>query len=238
MSIFSRLFGEKKKAPAPPAKPLDFTEGMTYLDVCVRIEDPVRKMALTKLFADKGEAAAMYDLGEAYLMGKEGVEKNWELAEKYLLMAAQEDIPAANTKLGMMYIRKSFVPEPEPHIEEELYDKGCSFLTKGVISGHILAIMCLSGEHDYKWNTRPNLRAILLEEMNRQLEEPVRALEQENTPKSNYVLGMFHTYGIYYPRDFVKAREYLQRSADGGYREATLELGKAIYDFDDDEDDE
>ena len=236
MSIFSRLFGEKKKTPAPPAKPVDFTEGMTYGQVR-DLEDPVRRWALTKLFAEKGDDLAQYELGEAYLTGKTGVEESWELAEKYLLMA-EPTIVAASTTLGMMYIRRSFVPEPEPHIEDELYDKGCSLLAKGVIRGYIPAVMCVSGDHDYKWNTRPNLRAILLEEMNSQLEEPVRALEQEDTPKSNYVLGMFHTYGIYYPRDFVKAREYLQRSADGGYREASLELGKAIYNFDDDEDDE
>ncbi len=56
--------------------------------------------------ADEGDALAKTELGRFYLTGTPSVEKDWKKAEKYLLEAAEEDLPGAWCGLCSLYERQ------------------------------------------------------------------------------------------------------------------------------------
>ncbi|MGO5077483.1 tetratricopeptide repeat protein [Oscillospiraceae bacterium LCP25S3_E3] len=84
--------------------------------------------------AENGDVKACIDLAELYLSG-EGLSKDLEKAEKYLLLAEEKGEIDAYCKLALIYVN-----------EKQWYDKGFSLLEKahekGSIEGTRLLGLC------------------------------------------------------------------------------------------------
>ena len=106
-------------------------------------KSPFTREKLEKLTtqADEGDVDAQYDLGIRYYSG-DGVDKDFEQAIKWFLMAAEQDDAQAQFNLGIMYGRGEGTGKD--------VNKSMQWLKKAAEQGHAEAVMMFSKKNGKK----------------------------------------------------------------------------------------
>lgn len=252
MGLFNSLFGKKKQAPSAAPQPEfqptpEQQKQLDYMDVR-RIEDPAKRVPLMMKFAEEGDELALYEMGELYLFGRDGVEQNIEKGKQYLYEGGQKGATNATAMLAMFCIKQAFAEVSKDKLsadsQEECikrfwdhYNEGVGHLAWAISKGNATAMDILTGNMSLGWN-EGDWASTLVRETSIALEPYLAELKAEDTAESNYVLGILSMRSIALPQDFAAARTYLERSAAQGHQNAKKELENPLLAADDDEDDE
>lgn len=248
MGLFDSIFGKKKAvASAPVCSPAkEASKPLCYEDVH-KIQSAEERVPLMMKFAEEGEPQALYEMGELYLFGKDGVELNIPKGKQYLYDAIKKGTYNAAILLAMFCIKQAFQEiKPDkmtPDNQQEClgrfwehYSEGVEQLAFSISKGNATAIAIITGAMPLEWN-EGDWSDTLIRETAQALEAYLPELQAADTGNSNYTLGILSVRGIAMPQDFAAARSYLARSAALGNEAAKKELENPLL-ADDDEDDE
>lgn len=251
MGLFDSILGKKKQtkpaaatASPPPAAP---AEELNYMDVR-KIQDPAKRVPLMMAFAEAGDELAQYEVGQLYVMGLDGVEKDTEKGKELLYKAGRGGATNAIALLGQVCIKQALnsVTEGEKQglSREEymakftaFYDEGADALAWGISTGNELAMDTVSGAFQLGWN-EGQLGETLVFATTQALAPRLEELKAKDDGRSNYVLGTIAMRGICMPQDLDLARSYYQRGAELGDYSSKKALENPLLAPDDDEDDE
>lgn len=263
MGLFGALFGKKNQPQAKPAPqrsdgPAELDEELAkliaehkdeleYMEVR-KIEDPAKRVPLMMQYAEKGDELAMYEVGQLYVFGRDGVKQDVEKGKKYLYEAGQKGAFNATALLAQVCFKYAFEEITKDNIQkfgedacfEQFwlrYDEGVGHLAWAVAKGNMLAMDTLTGTLSLGWN-EDELGTTLVRETAKALEPHLAELKNADTAESNYTLGVLSIRGIAMPQDFTAARAYLERAAQKGHYGAKKELENPLLVMDDDEDEE
>lgn len=263
MGLFGLLFGKKNQPQPKPvpqeSEPLselearlekilaEQKEGLDYMEVR-KIEDPAKRVPLMMQYAEKGDELAMYEVGELYVFGRDGVKQDVEKGKKYLYEAGQKGAFNATARLAQVCFKYAFEEITKDNIQKfgedacferfwPRYDEGVGHLAWAVAKGNVLAMDTLTGTLSLGWN-QGELGEKLVKETAKALEPHLAELKNADTAESSYTLGVLSMRGIAMPQDFAAARAYLERAARKGHYEAARELKNPLLAMDDDEDEE
>lgn len=247
MGIFKALFGkseppkkqEVKSAPKPAPKPVeeyDFNDGLQYMRVREK-EDSPEKWRLMLKFAEHGDEIALFEVGEAYMLGKM-VKRDDKAAEKYLLAAIEKGMVAqGNIRLGQLYLRSSVDVYPKDNApmteeEQEAADKefdrrfvvGASYLVKALDGGNLMyveqAIEIIAGTLRLGYNVG-DIRDFFMECVDltlpaavQRIEEQLSLEDKEEASKAWYKKGCLYLYGVHYEDDLDEAKTCFEKSLE------------------------
>ena len=154
--------------------------------------------------ADAGYIKAQTALGAAFLQGMEGLDQNYALSEKYLLMAAEKDNADAQSFLSHLYIAM------------EDYDKAMLWARKAAQMNHPQACFALGRIYDEGLGVQVNhLEGLKWFE---------KAANGGDADAQNMV-GNIYTDADFVKHDLKKAYKYYQLAAAQGHAYGMLNLG-------------
>jgi FOG: TPR repeat, SEL1 subfamily len=112
---------------------------------------------ITKLYLyeiDKGNSAAMNDLGAQYYDGNRGFEQNFEKAVNYYKMAAEKGERQAQENLGYCYY---YGRDGEPD-----YEKAFHYFALGAFDGHLISLYKIGDMYYNGYYVEKNLKEAFL----------------------------------------------------------------------------
>lgn len=216
-----------------------------YMDIR-NIEDPDTRIPLTLIHAEKGDEIALYDAGELYAYGCDGIKPNFEKSSKYLAASAQKGCVNAYAVLAQVTMRDAYEEITKENIEKygedncyqkffPKFDKVIEYLAKSIYLGSRIGMDTLTGAIPLGWNQN-DLGKALVEETTKVLLPLVEELKADDNGQSNYILGMLAMRGIAMPQDLSIAKAYFETSAAKGNFAAKKELNNPLFNFDDEDD--
>lgn len=229
-------------SPAPASA----IEGLDYMDVR-KYTDDAKRVPLMMAFAEAGDELAQYEVGQMYVMGLCGVEKDFVKGKELLYKAGYGGATNAIALLGQVCIKQALdsIAEGERQglPKEEIgarfnayYDEGADALAWGISTGNELAMDTLTGRLEMGWN-QGQLAGTLVNATTQALAPRLEELKAKDDGRSNYVLGMIALRGVCMPQDVALAKSYFQRGAELGDYNAKEELKNPLFVLEDDEDD-
>lgn len=230
-------------SPAPASA----IEGLDYMDVR-KYTDDAKRVPLMMAFAEAGDELAQYEVGQMYVMGLCGVEKDFVKGKELLYKAGYGGATNAIALLGQVCIKQALdsIAEGERQglPKEEIgarfnayYDEGADALAWGISTGNELAMDTLTGRLEMGWN-QGQLAGTLVNATTQALAPRLEELKAKDDGRSNYVLGMIALRGVCMPQDVALAKSYFQRGAELGDYNAREELKNPLFVLEDDEDDD
>lgn len=238
-----------KPQPAPqgpytPA-PASAIEGLDYMKVREYTDD-AKRVPLMMAFAEAGDELAQYEVGQMYVMGLCGVEKDYEKGKELLYKAGHGGATNAIALLGVTCIKQAtntvYEAETLGLTKEEagarfnaFYDEGADALAWGISTGNEMAMDVLTGKLELGWN-QGQLAETLVFATTRALAPRLEELKAKDDGHSNYVLGMIALRGVCMPQDLALAKSYFQRGAELGDYNAREELKNPLFLLDDEDD--
>lgn len=230
-------------SPAPASA----IEGLDYMDVR-KYTDDAKRVPLMMAFAEAGDELAQYEVGQMYVMGLCGVEKDFVKGKELLYKAGYGGATNAIALLGQVCIKQALdsIAEGERQglPKEEIgarfnayYDEGADALAWGISTGNELAMDTLTGRLEMGWN-QGQLAGTLVNATTQALAPRLEELKAKDDGRSNYVLGMIALRGVCMPQDVALAKSYFQRGAELGDYNAKEELKNPLFVLEDDEDDD
>lgn len=240
-----------KAQPAPQGScapaPASAIEGLDYMSVR-QYTDDAKRVPLMMAFAEAGDELAQYEVGQMYVMGLCGVEKDIEKGKELLYKAGHGGATNAIAVLGVTCIKQAMNSvtngETQGRSREEYmadftayYDEGADALAWGISTGNEMAMDTLTGKLELGWN-QGELAETLVFATNRALAPRLEELKAKDDGWSNYVLGMIALRGVCVPQDLALAKSYFQRGAELGEYNAREALKNPLFLLDDEDDDE
>ena len=231
--------------PSPAAA--SAIEGLDYMDVR-KYTDDAKRVPLMMAFAEAGDELAQYEVGQMYVMGLCGVEKDFAKGKELLYKAGHGGATNAIALLGQVCIRQaldSIVEGEQQGLPREeigarfnaFYDEGADALAWGISTGNELAMDTLTGKLEMGWN-QGEMAGTLVKATTQALAPRLEELKARDDGRSNYVLGMIALRGVCMPQDVALAKSYFQRGAELGDYNAKEELKNPLFVLEDDEDDD
>ena len=234
MSFIKSIFGKKSTSTnAKTQAPNPHTSGNKYENMSEDdkllawgrmkdIPDPQERIRALLELAESGYGAACFSIAQAFMdMGIESGTVLWNRINYWLQKAIDGDIPMAHYYKAFTSMNKE---NPEYDVDRGITEY-CIAATKG-IEPAIQAI------YDYCHASNPEVAEenteIFLEELKPYMDE---LLIKEDEVAWN-TLGMFYFYGVYFDRDYDKAKFYFTKS---GNRRM---LNNPIFVEDDEDEDE
>jgi TPR repeat protein len=181
-------------------------------------QDIAEEIRLFQLSAEQGNEFAAYRLGKLYL-GGEDVPKDVDAALRWLTFAADSNNQFAQYTLGTLYLKGNDVPQD--------FVKAMAYLKQSAAQGFAYASFelgkmlrdgngCEKNGAEADWHFRDAFQGFL-------------ALEKQNPDdKLQYRLGWMLLNGVGTEKDVLRAKEYLEKSADAGNSFACYQLAKMI----------
>lgn len=234
-------------AHAPVAAPASAIDGLNYMDVR-KYTDPAKRIPLMMAFADAGDELAQYEVGQLYVMGLDGVKKDYEKGKELLYKAGRGGATNAWALLGQVSIRQALDSvsicekqglshEDSMKVFSTFYDEGAEALATGIASGNEFSMDTVSGAFELGWN-QGQLGETLVFATTRALAPKLDELKAKDDGWSNYVLGTIAMRGICMPQDLALARSYYLRGAELGDHNSKTALENPLLSMDEDEDEE
>ncbi len=237
--------------PAPqgsyPPAPASAIEGLDYMNVRQYTDDS-KRIPLMMAFAEAGDELAQYEVGQMYVMGLFGMERNYEKGKALLYKAGHGGATNAIALLAQVSIKQAMNSVTESETlgltKEEAgarfnayYDEGAEALAWGISTGNEMAMDTLTGKLALGWN-QGQLAETLVMATTQALAPRLEELKAKDDGRSNYVLGMIALRGVCMPQDLALAKSYFQRGAELGDFNAREELKNPLFLLDDEDDDE
>lgn len=227
--------------PAPASS----IEGLDYMNVRQYTDDS-KRIPLMMAFAEAGDELAQYEVGQLYVTGQCGMEKDLVKGKELLRQAGHGGATNAITMLASTCFRQAmdFIMNNEGQglTKEEAgarfnayYDEGADALAWGISTGNEMAMDILSGKLELGWNQN-QLAETLVMATTQALAPRLEQLKTTDDGHSNYVLGMIALRGICMPQDLTLAKSYFQRGAELGDYNAKEELKNPLFLLDDEDD--
>lgn len=236
-------------APVGPPSPAAASaiEGLDYMKVR-QYTDDAKRIPLMMAFAEAGDELAQYEVGQMYVMGLCGVEKDLEKGKELLYKAGHGGATNAIALLGVTCIKQAtntvYEAETLGLTKEEtgarfnaFYDEGADALAWGISTGNEMAMDVLTGKLELGWN-QGELAETLVFATTRALAPRLEELKAKDDGRSNYVLGMIALRGVCMSQDVALAKSYFQRGAELGDYNAKEELKNPLFLLDDEDDEE
>lgn len=154
--------------------------------------------------ADAGYIKAQTALGATYYQGMEGLDQNYVLSEKYLLMAAEKDNADAQAFISMLYIAM------------EDYDKALLWARKAAQMNHPQACFVLGRSYDEGLGVEVNKLEGL-----KWFEKAANAGDAD----AQNMVGNIYTDADFVKHDLQKAYKYYQMAAAQGHAYGMFNLG-------------
>lgn len=217
---------------------------MDIMDVYRLPEGPERTSCLMA-FAEAGDGAAQYLLGEAYLFETGGVKRDFGKAKDLLQKSADQGNSNAMADMVLvcmellldLYDEAAAKGEAKSEYQPkamELMDEAAYNLAKALTNYNKLALSIYSGNLKMDWN-KGDIREQLLEKTGTAMQPLLEELKAEDQGHSNYILGMLTMRGIGTPQDINQAKMYFERGAELGNYESQFELQNPLFTMDDDD---
>lgn len=230
MGFLKKIFGNKehvKHEQKMNIKSFDVTDGLDYIEVRQR-ENSKEKWMLMVAFANKGDEIALFDVGAEYLKDNGMVQQNYDMAEKYLLLAHEKKINQASVCLGQMWLNRSIdayeeigvdTEENRAKADDEFYRRfqlGADYLVEALKGRRVMdteyvcKIIC--GTIDCGYN-EGKYRDLFMECINKNLPNAIEFIQTLTTSDDIdissdawYKLGCFYMYGVYFEDDLEEAK--------------------------------
>lgn len=234
---------ESKPKEIQPASQ-EAIKGMDFMDV-YRLPEGPEKTSYIMAFAEAGDAAAQYVLGEAYLFETNCVEMDFNKAKELLQKSAAQGNSNSMAELTIVFMelscdvydearRKGEAETEYMPKRMELMNQAAYNLAKALSNYNKIALGIFEGRMKLTWN-EGEVRELLLEKTEKAMQPLLEELKKEDEGYSNYVLGMLTMRGIGTPQDINQAKIYFERGAELGNYESKFELENPLFTMDDDE---
>ena len=235
------------KKVEPPVTVEDIKE-MDYFSDVRTMEASEKKLAYMKAFAEAGDSAAQFELGELYLFGNDGVEMDWDKAKSLLYKASEDSNSNAMADLILLCMEQMGdvfeEADQKGQKEEEYMPRAMELLreaadnfAKALTHCNRIAFDVYTGNMKMNWN-QGETRERLLEETKIALQTYLEEMKQKDDGWSNYVLGILTLRGIGVSKDFNQAKAYFMRGAEKGDFSCKQELKNLLFLLDDEDEDE
>ncbi|HUH26397.1 MAG TPA: tetratricopeptide repeat protein [Flavobacterium sp.] len=182
----------------------EYTQGQEY----VKANKYLEAIEAFRLAAEKGNAQALYEIGELYHNGGNGIVQNYQTAMEYYLKAAELDNGDAFNAIGKMYFEGVGVDD-NYQTAKTYYLKAAAKGSLHLNSMRIIGIICKS-EGDYveaeQWYKR--------------------AFDAGDKAASSLLGNLFSHHKNYYP---LKALEYYEQAAELGFPFSCKETADYYY---------
>lgn len=170
--------------------------------------------------ATLGNPEARNSLAELYESG-EGVEHDIDKSIEYYRLAAADDHPVALCRLAQL----SFVDE-----SQEDKSAALGYCRRAVNEGSVDAIVLLGEAYENGWGVEKDIGKAS-ELYQKALESGSKTAAKKNEelkPEVQYLRGVECMEGKVCPRDFVKARQWFEKSAEQGNPDAACRLAEML----------
>ncbi len=239
---------EKRTAEIEPATQEEI-KGMDFIKDVESLPDGPKKTSYMMAFAEAGDSAAQYLLGEAYIFENGGLKRNFKKAKRLLEKSANQGNANAMADLGFLCMeligdvfeeadqkgetQEEYMPKAMELMDEAALNFAKSLANYGT-PGFKLAERIYNGNMKMDWN-QGNMRELLLEKINTKLQPLIEELKAKDDGYSNYVLGNLAVRGIGLQKDFIQAKAYFEHGAELGNWESKFELENPLFILDDDD---
>lgn len=234
MSFLKSLFGKKgastdakAQTPVPPVTGNKY-ENMSDDDKLLAwgrmkdIPDPQERIRALRELAETGYGAACFSTAQAFMdMGIENGTVLWNRINYWLQKAIDGGIPMAHYYKAFTSMNKE---NPEYDVDRGITEY-CLAATKGIEPA-------IQEIYDYCHASDPEVAEQNTEIFQEELEPYVDELLQQENEIAWNTLGMFYFYGVYFERDYEKAKVYFTKAKNRRM------LTNPVFISDDDDDDD